>query len=224
MIIRNFSKFQYVPLEREHINNVRYYKVDGELLPSVTTILSLTKDNEYLEKWKARIGEEEAERIKNEAGERGTSMHLHLENWLQKEVPIPGEDYEDLSAQMADVIHLNIRNRISELWGSEVKIFYPGKYAGTSDLAGVMDGVPSIMDFKQSNRHKREDWIEDYKLQLCSYALAHNKVHGTDIRQGKVLMCTVDLEFQEFTVTNSEFDYYCKKWWERVDRYYSFYG
>ena len=94
---------------------------------------------------------------------------------------------------------------LEEVWGQEVTLYYPGLYAGATDIVGIYDGQPAIMDFKQSNKPKRREWIEDYFEQLGAYCMAHNYVYGTKIQSGIILMCTKDFLFQKFEVSGREF-------------------
>ena len=110
-----------------------------------------------------------------------------------------------------------IRDRI---WGSEVQLYHPKIYAGTTDLVGVFNGAESIMDFKQTNKPKKEEWVEDYKLQLTAYALAHNEIYGTNIQEGHVFMCSRNNEYQQFDIFPDEFKSWESKWWDRVYLYY----
>jgi genome maintenance exonuclease 1 len=173
-----------------------------------------------LARWKASVGEEQATRIKDQAASRGTNMHTHLEKHIL------GEGYLDLTEEgkiakaMADTIIAKGFNDLQEIWGSEVTLHYPGLYAGATDLVGTYDYEDSIIDFKQSNKPKRREWIEDYFIQLGAYAMAHNYVYRTAITQGVVLMCTPDNYFQKFTVKGKEFIKYQHQFLERVDKYY----
>jgi genome maintenance exonuclease 1 len=108
---------------------------------------------------------------------------------------------------MAQVIidHEQGLKKISEVWGSEVHLYYPGRYAGTTDMIGLYDGRPTIIDFKQTNRPKKREWVQDYLMQLAAYALAHNKLFDTEIDQGVILMCSRDLLFQKFELTGEKF-------------------
>jgi genome maintenance exonuclease 1 len=210
---------------RSLVNDERHYEVGTEKLPSVTTILAATQSDEKresLNKWKARVGAVEADRIKNTAATRGTAMHTHLEKFLL------GEGYLDLTTEgqasrtMADeIINKGLKNRLVEFWGLEVTLYYPELYAGATDVVGVYDGEESIVDFKQSNKPKRREWIEDYKLQLAGYALAHNEVYGTNIMKGVNLICTKDNLYQEFIFDGEEFKQAKYEFLKRVDQYYA---
>jgi genome maintenance exonuclease 1 len=121
---------------------------------------------------------------------------------------------------MACVVRDEAMVHVDEIWGSEVPLYVPGIYAGTTDLVGTYKGNPSIMDFKQSNKPKKPEWVEDYYLQLTAYALAHNEVHGTDIREGHIFMCSRDLTYQQFDIWPDEFDDWAQEWWKRCEMYY----
>ena len=216
--------YKYPPSVRSLIEGSRHYDVSNEILPSVTTILSKTQTTEKTEslaKWKARVGDEEAERIRKQAALRGTAMHTVLEKYLQgtsyKDLTNEGQAASDMAKQ---IIEKGLRQNLTEIWGSEVTVYYPGLYAGATDLAGIFDYEESIIDFKQSNKPKRREWIDDYFMQLAAYAMAHNCVYGTEIRQGVILMCTPDNYFQQFSVKGKEFIKYQHKFLEKVAKYY----
>ena len=215
--------YHYPPSTRSTTDGLRTYEVGQEILPSVTTILGATKSQDAqqsIANWQSRVGMAEATRIKRQAASRGTNMHMHLEKH------IIGEGHLDLTAEgkvakvMADVIIEKGLCDLSEIWGSEVVLYYPGLYAGATDVVGVYDYEDSIVDFKQSNKPKRKEWIEDYFLQLGAYAMAHNYVHKTEITQGVILMCTPDNYFQKFQVKGKEFVKYQHQFLERVNKYY----
>ena len=215
--------YNYPPCTRSTPDGLRTYDVGNEKLPSVTTILSKTKSQEAIDSinsWKARVGEEQATRIKDQAAARGTDMHTHLEKHIL------GEGYLDLrpegrvAKEMADTIIAKGFNDLQEIWGSEVTLHYPGLYAGATDLVGTYDYEDSIIDFKQSNKPKRKEGIDDYFMQLGAYAMAHNYVYRTSITQGVILMCTPDNYFQKFQIKGKEFIKYQHQFLERVNKYY----
>jgi len=216
--------YEYPASMRSSIEGRRHYEITGEKLPSVTTILSVTQSDEKREsiaRWTSRVGEQEAERVKNQAASRGTNMHLHLERYIDGKGHKDLTDEGQVAGDMAQVIIDKGLCDLSEIWGSEVTLYYPGLYAGATDLVGVFDYENSIVDFKQSNRPKRKEWIDDYFMQLGAYAMAHNCVYGTDITQGVILMCTPDKYFQKFQIKGREFIKYQHKFLERLDKYYS---
>ena len=116
---------------------------------------------------------------------------------------------------------LALKNKLSEIWGTEACLYYPGKYAGTCDACGVYEGQETIIDFKQSNKPKKEEWIEDYYLQLGAYSLAHNAVYNSRITQGIVLLCTVDNLFQDFRIQGAKLEEYQNKFLEKVEQFYN---
>ena len=209
---------------RSSIEGQRHYEITGEKLPSVTTILSATQSDEKREsiaRWTARVGEIEATRVKDQAASRGTNMHLHLERYIEGKGHLDLTDEGQVAGNMAQTIIDKGLCDMSEIWGSEVTLYYPGLYAGATDLVGVYDYEDSIVDFKQSNKPKRKEWIEDYFMQLGAYAMAHNHVYNTEITQGVILMCTPDKYFQKFQVKGSEFIKYQHKFLERIDLFYN---
>ena len=215
--------YKYPPCTRSTTDGVRMYDVYGIPLPSVTTILQATQSQEKresLRKWKERVGSEQAESIKQQAASRGTNMHRHLEKYILGEGHADLTEEGKLAKTMADVIISQGLGDMSEVWGSEVTLHYPGLYAGQTDLVGTYDYEDSIVDFKQSNKMKRKEWVEDYFMQLAAYAMAHNTVYKTEITQGVILMCTPRGEFQKFQVKGKEFTKYQHEFLARVDQYY----
>ena len=215
--------YKYPKSKRELLKGVRHYDVDDKKLPSVTTILQATQDAEKaesLKRWTQKVGQVEAERIKNQAAKRGTAMHSYLETYVQGGKILDLRDVGREASSMAETIIAKGFNDLEEIWGSEVTLFYPNLYAGATDLCGVYQGRESIIDFKQSNKPKKAEWIGDYKLQMVAYAMAHNCVYGTDIDQGVILMCTPDNFFQKFTINGREFRELKWEWLKKVDQYY----
>ena len=218
------KKFNYPKSQRELIKGQRNYALNEEKLPSVTTILSETQSDEKkdsLSRWKARVGETEAERIKDSSASRGTNMHLHLERHILGQGHMDLTDEGQVAGDMAQVIIDKGLCDMGEIWGSEVTLFYPNLYAGATDLVGVFDYEDSIVDFKQSNKPKKKEWIDDYFMQLGAYAMAHNCVYDTEITQGVILMCTPDKYFQKFQIKGKEFIKYQHKFLARLDKYYN---
>ena len=216
--------YKYPSSTRSLVEGQRHYDVSNEKLPSVTTILSATQSDEKKEsiaRWKAKVGENEADRVRDQAASRGSNMHLHLERHILGSGHKDLTDEGQVAGDMAQVIINKGLCDLSEIWGSEVVLFYPGLYAGQTDLVGVYDYENSIVDFKQSNKPKRKEWIEDYFLQLAAYAMAQNCVYESDITQGVILMCTPDKYFQKFQTKGREFIKYQHKFLERLDKYYS---
>ena len=215
--------YTYPTSTRSTVDGFRTYDVNEEKLPSVTTILGATKDQDAIDsinRWKAKVGEEAATRIRDQAASRGTNMHLHLERHIMGEGHLDLTEEGKVAKAMADTIIAKGFNDLQEIWGAEVTLFYPNLYAGATDLVGTYDYEDSIIDFKQSNKPKRREWIEDYFMQLGAYAMAHNQVYKTEITQGVILMCTPDNYFQKFQVKGKEFIEYQHKFLEKVDQYY----
>ena len=215
--------YHYPPSTRSTTDGIRTYAVGKEKLPSVTSILKATQSDEKrasLARWQARVGVDEATRIRDQAASRGSNMHLHLEKFILGQGHLDLTEEGKTAKSMAQTVIDKGLCDLQEIWGSEVTLWYPGLYAGATDLVGTFDYEDSIIDFKQSTKPKRKEWIEDYLLQLAAYAMAHNQVYGTEITQGVILMCTPDNYFQKFQVKDQEFISYQHKFLEKVDLYY----
>jgi hypothetical protein len=221
MIKRN-EKFKYIEGKQltDHETGTRVYEVVGTKLPSVTTILGATKDQEFLKKWKAKVGEAKAEEIKNLSSRRGTAMHKYLECYIESK---GYEDLTDIGVQakpMAQkIIDIGLAP-VDEYYGSEVTLYYPGLYAGSTDLVCRHNGMDTIIDFKQANKPKNKDWIEDYYLQIAAYCMAHDYVYNSQIQQGIIMVCTPDLYFQEFKFKDHELRQWKHKFLKRLDMYH----
>lgn len=219
------ERFQYKncvqvndPVTRKRV----YQTPDGETLPSVTTILSSTKDMTHINEWKKRIGEEKANQITREAAGVGTAMHSNLEKFIAGLQRQPGNNPVHVQANaMANIIIENGLKDMTEIWAMEQSLYFPGLYSGTTDLVGVYKGNPSVCDYKQTNKPKKEEWIDDYKIQLTAYIMAHNEVYKTDIREGHVFMCSRDLQYQQFDLWPDEFAYWQEQWLQKVEEYYN---
>ena len=216
--------YNYKKLYRENAEGGRHYRVmmmgEDQLLPSVTTILSATKDMSALNAWAARIGLEAAEKIRDDAAAVGTSMHLVIDRmFARRMLPRPTHWLTSIGYELGYKLVNTFFPHLEEIWGSEVALYYPEKYAGTTDLVGIYRGKPAIIDFKQSLRPKRHEWISDYFHQLTAYAAAHNIVHGTKIEYGVVLVACQTGETQEFSIAGQEFRDCQDKWMDRVARF-----
>lgn len=217
------EKYDYKEIKRQQVDGKRLYACpDGNAVASVTTILDKTKDKTHLIAWRKRVGEAKAQEIVTEAASVGTRMHKYLEDYIEfGEWPTPGSNpYAQQAHKMAEQVKEHAMTDVDEIWGSEINLYHPKIYAGTTDLVGQYKGQPAIMDFKQTNKPKKAEWVEDYYLQLTAYALAHNEVFGTNIREGHVFMCSRDLQYQQFDLWPDEFGKWEQKWWDRVYQYY----
>jgi hypothetical protein len=219
-------KFTYKPLSRCEVNGKRLYQTpDGHRIPSVTTILDKTKPEESriaLANWRKAVGEKKAQQITVEAANRGTRMHKFLEDHI-KGIPLNEEisnPFAQQSQKMAKIVISEGLKNVNEVWGSEVPLYFPQLYAGTTDCVGVHQGQDAILDFKQTNKTKKREYIDDYFLQLTLYMMAHNEIYGTDIRKGVIMMCTKDYQYQEFILEPKDFDYWKDRAWDRVYEYY----
>ncbi len=219
------NKYIYPKSIRSIFQGSRHYSVNQENLPSVTTILKATESEEKkakLEEWKKRVGYKQAEVISREATSRGSSMHDYLEKFLLGKLNMNLLGDNTREKMMADqIIENGLRNKLSEIWGCEATLYYPGKYAGSADCIGIYENKETIIDFKQSNKPKKDEWIDDYYLQCAAYSLAHNKVHGSNIIQAAILLCTKDNIFQRFIVEGERLINYQNQFLEKVEQFYS---
>ena len=225
MLWNGKPKFDYQPIKRVTLPTGRVYDINDEKLPSVTTILSATKSEESKAKlaaWRQREGEKKADQIRDDAAARGTIMHRILEGYVK------GEGHMDLTSlgQEAGTMAQNIIDKghfrpLEEVWGLEMPLWYPGLYAGASDVAGIYEGRESIIDFKQSNKYKKREWIGDYFVQCVAYAMAHNELYGTNIQTGVILISEKNGKVYRYTCDMpDEWRHFKKEWLTRVDKYY----
>ena len=213
------QKYNYADLKRQDGAVRLYLTPDGESLPSVTTVLSKTKDKSGLDRWRKRVGEKTAEKIIADSSRIGTALHLFIEHYVNEHA------YKDLTEigiqaeKMAQVIIDEGLKDINEVWGSDVHLYLPGKYAGTTDMVGLYKGRPAIIDFKQTNKPKKREWVQDYLMQLAAYAHAHNHLFDTEIDQGVILMCSLDFIFQRFELTGENFTRALDSFMKKLDLY-----
>lgn len=212
----------YKAYDKVDVNGVRRYKIGDTLLPSVTTILDKTTDKTFLVEWKKRVGEAKGEEITREASGIGTRMHKFLEDYISTgEWQQPGTNvYSKQANKMARVIYDNSFHKLNEIWGQEIQVYYPGLYAGTTDLISVYEGNPCICDYKQTNKPKKEEWVVNYKIQLVAYAEAHNKMYNTNITEGHIFMCSRNFEYQQFDVWPDEYEKWKNLWYDKLHKYW----
>ena len=221
------NKYRYPKTVREMIEGQRHYVIDHshitEKLPSVTTILSATQSEEKRESlraWRERIGEAEATRIVDQSGARGTAMHKILEKYILEEGYLDETEVGKQAHNMAIQVIQNGLSNVTEYYGTECTLYYPGIFAGQTDLVAIHKGQDAIIDFKQTNKPKKREWIDDYFLQLGAYAMAHNFIYKTQITKGVVMMCSKDNFYQEFVVEGEEFKEYQLNFLRRADEYF----
>lgn len=222
----NPTKFPYAKLKKETQNGSRkYITPEGIAVPSVTTVLDATKSAQQkaiLHEWRKRVGPKKAIQISTEASSRGTRMHKFLEDYVKSgNLNSPGTNpFSIQSHRMAQTIITEGLPNCDEVWGTEISLYFPEVYAGTTDMVGIHSGKQAIMDHKQTNKLKKREWIDDYFIQLTAYANAHNEVYDTKIKKGVIFMCSADNVYQEFIVEGKEFKKYSDMWFKRLEEYY----
>ena len=218
------NNYIYPKTIRERIDGKRHYEINGiEKLPSVTTILKATEPDEKresLQAWRDRVGEAEATRIVDSAGARGTAMHKILEKYIIEEGYLDLTNVGKEAHNMAMQVIQNGLSNVTEFYGSECTLYYPGLYAGQTDLIATHKGDMAVIDFKQTNKPKKREWIEDYCLQLAAYGMAHDFIYKTAITKAVIMMCSKDNFYQEFVIAGEEYRKYKHQWLERVNKYY----
>jgi len=227
--MRQVHKYAYPSSTRASIEGLRHYTLAGDIhgqrLPSVTTVLGQTQTKDKansLARWRDKVGHDEARKITQEAAARGTAMHLYLEKYCLGEGYLDLTDVGNVAKHMAEkIVDRGIDNRLTEIYGNEATLYYPGLYAGSVDLVGQHDGSMAIIDFKQTNKPKQREWIGDYFLQMAAYGMAHDAVYGTTIEKGVILMCSKDLYYQEFTIEGEEYRQAKHDFLRRLDQFYT---
>ena len=162
---------------REIDDERRYLTPEGNLYPSVTSLLGKISDNSYLEKWKKRVGEEQANKISFQARNRGTSVHAVVEKYINNEkisgqMPHIQRSLLNLKPVLDKSLN-NIRFIEQSLYSDELRV------SGTPDIIAEWDGKLSIIDIKTSKKPKTQKQIPVYFTQTCLYALMykeHNKI------------------------------------------------
>ena len=217
-------KFIYPKSTRSTIDGQRHYDLGEAKLPSVTTILSATQPEEKrksLEAWRQRVGADEAARIVNNSATRGTAMHTIIQSFVDGQYHLDLTDVGRNAHNMAQtIIDKGLKDKVTEYYGMEAVLYYPDLYAGATDFIAVHNGKDSIIDFKQSNKPKKKEWIQDYFMQLAAYGMAHDHVYGTKIEKGIIMMCTPDNFYQEFIIEGSEYRKYKHDFLKKIDQYY----
>ncbi len=159
----------------------QYTDPKGNKYYSITTCLSILSE-EAIQKWRARVGEEEANRISKEASTRGTRVHEILEAYVDGEedylAKAEGPNDQFVFAQMKPYIDKNL----NEVWAQECALYSEHLgVAGRVDLVGVWNGKPSIVDWKTSKKEKKEEWIDGYYMQATAYAIMWEERTGIPI-------------------------------------------
>ena len=184
----NHVELDLQPLEREHIDGVRYYKIpDEDELLKLVSITSITShfNKEIFVNWRKKVGNEEADRITKAATSRGTDMHTLTEHYLKNEdlpevLPISGFLFKIAKGKLNKID--NIYALEGPLYSKELGI------AGTVDCIAEYDGELAIIDFKTSKKPKPRDWIEHYFVQCMAYGCMLYEMTGISIKKLVIIM------------------------------------
>ena len=225
------KKYHYPNSTRSIHKGFRHYTLKNQMLPSVTSIIEMTKtdrEKEALAAWKSKLGAKESSAISSAATKLGSEMHSNVEQFLLGKDNLnlfEDEKEKSKSKMMSDlIIEEGLRDKLEEIHGVECVLYYPGPkgFAGSADLIGMYSGVHSVIDLKSKSSIMKENYdsLQNYYTQLGGYSLAHNKVYGSNISQGVILLATTDLVFQIFRIKDEKLVEYQNKFLERVDQYY----
>ena len=226
------KKYHYPSSVRSIHEGFRHYTLKNQMLPSVTSIIEMTKtdrEKEALAAWKSKLGAKESSAISSAATKLGSEMHSNVEQFLLGKDNLnlfEDEKEKSKSRMMSDlIIEEGLRDKLEEIHGVECVLYYPGPkgFAGSADLIGMYSGVHSVIDLKSKSSIMKENYdsLQNYYTQLGGYSLAHNKVYDSNISQGVILLATTDLVFQIFRIKDEKLVEYQNKFLERVEKYYS---
>tara|TARA_Y100000310_G_scaffold184102_1_gene184237 strand:+ start:566 stop:1255 length:690 start_codon:yes stop_codon:yes gene_type:complete len=200
----------------KRIDGFRFYQIDGKNYPSITTVLGVQK-KEGLEKWRKAVGEEAAKWEMGRAARRGKATHTLVEQYLKSETPA-----------IRDVLPLGLFrlmkpyiDQIDNVQLSE-EIMYSHKLtvAGQVDCVADYNGKLSVIDFKTANKERKEDWIENYYIQTCAYAIMYEELFGKRIEQLVILMAGEDGTMRSFIRDKKDFE---PKLEESIKYFYKYY-
>ncbi|NJO62667.1 MAG: preprotein translocase subunit TatA [Richelia sp. RM2_1_2] len=218
------EKFNYQKLEQitYEDRSRKYITPDGDHVPSVTTVLGQTGDKSGLKRWAEWVGEKEADKQRREAGGLGSLLHSHLEAYIEeRDRPAGNNVVRKMARDMSDVMIERGLSRVTEIWGIEKAQYFPALYAGTADLIGCFENAPAIMDYKTSKKMKKDEHVEDYKLQVAAYSIAHNEIYGTNIKTCAIFMVGRDLSFKTYVIDGLQFQKACNSWHRRLEEWFA---
>ena len=208
----------------------KYVWPDGDLL-SPSRVFDGTSDKSGLDRWRKKVGDEEADRIIEESKSIGTSMHQYLENSILKFANVKYQNlppivnpafhpYHDMANKLGAVIlEQGLKNRLEEIWGLEAHVYYEHFYRGIIDCIGIYEGEPCIVDFKQKRKMPQRQYIEDYFMQVAAYGICHNSMVGTKIKKGVILIVDRQFNFKKFVVEGDEWNYYCREFCKKLEEF-----
>jgi hypothetical protein len=211
-------------LNRISVDGKRFYQSpNGTKLPSVTTFLSHFK-TDSIQKWRNRVGHDEANKISGRASRRGTKFHSLMESYVSNKNPNEFLYTDDVMPDMRQsfVDMVPVLDRIDNIHYVEAYLYSELiGLAGQTDLIAEFDGVPSIIDFKTSLKLKREEWIQDYFLQTTSYSLLYEDMTGIKAKQLVILIAVDHEPPQVFIKKRGE---YVDTLYNRIKEYRSIYS
>jgi hypothetical protein len=217
-------EFKFIELDKtvlpdtkgKNINGTRFYEIDGQNYPSITSVLSI-RSKEGLQKWRDSIGEDVAKWEMGRAARRGKSAHTLVEEYIKGETPsvravLPLGLFKLLRPYVDQINNIHCLETI--MYSKKLKI------AGQTDCIGEYNGKLSVIDFKTANKFREESWVENYFLQTAAYAQMYEDLYGTPIEQLVILIASEDGTSQAFIKEKKEYD---TKLVEAIDSFYKYY-
>lgn len=217
------KKFTHNPIktpliEQKNLDTGRKYVIDGDkAYPSITTVLSKTKDQTFLHEWRKRVGVEKAQKITTAAATRGTKMHDLCERYLKN------ENLGDVGFSKGELLFKTIKPALDNF--DNIRALETGLVchrlgiAGTVDCIAEVDGVLTVIDFKTSSKPKKESYIEDYFLQGSFYFNAFHEMTGEIPKQILILISVEDGELQKFVIKGKDIITYTEMLKARKEAY-----
>jgi genome maintenance exonuclease 1 len=218
--------FRYVPglpekikLEKFEVDGKRTYILpSGAHVPSITTVLGHFK-KKSIAQWRAKVGNEEANRISSKAAGRGTRYHNMIERYLENQPPekvITESTMPDLR-EMFKIV-LPTLDRIDNIHYVECPLFSEKLgVAGRCDLIAEFDGKLSIIDHKTSVKEKREEWIIDYLEQKTAYGMMYEEWTGIKVPQIVTIIVCDDLNTPQIFIRDPE--HYKESLLNKIEQY-----
>jgi hypothetical protein len=206
-MFKHSNKFKEIELSTEETNEGRFYITPNGKYESITTALSKNQEKQQgLERWRKNVGEKEANRILRVSSNRGTSLHNIAEKYLKNDPSYLNGAMPDAIVMFKSFKHI-LDESINEVYLQEAAL-YSDKYklAGRVDFIGRVINKITTVDFKNSRKPKKREWIEDYFLQISAYSFMFKELYGVSITQAMILIAVENSKPQIFLTNPSEWE------------------
>lgn len=210
--------FAYLKPEYITLNKKRHLTFQGQVYPSVTSILAATKpqkDRLALQKWRQRIGTQQAQQITVDASRRGISLHVAIKNYLQQQLIATEIETNPYWYSIKPIL-----DRVEQVHLVESAVYHSlYQYAGCFDCLGVWEGKLCVFDWKTAYQPKKIEWITDYFLQVTAYIKAINYLYNIDIDRGIIAISIAEQPAQIFNLDAKDLAYYWQQFVSRLQRW-----